>query len=141
MPEPTSEDRRSAEAAGLWGHLSALLAAKLAYLRARLELAGLEGKEAGMHFAIVLGLAACGLVALIFGYAFLVLTLVFAIAWACGGGNAWVWVLLGAALLHLLGAGGLFFAVKHKLAQPVFPATREEFSKDQAWLTTPAKPR
>ena len=141
MPEPTSEDRRSAEAAGLWGHFSALLAAKLAYLRARLELAGLEGKEAGVHFAIALGLAIGGLVVLIFGYAFLVLAVVFAIAWACGGGNAWIWVLLGAALVHLLGAGALFFAVKYKLAQPFFPATRGEFSKDQAWLTTPEKPR
>ena len=140
MPEPSSEDRRAAEIAGLWGHVAALLGAKLAYLRARCELAGIEGREAAVHYGIALGLAIGGLVALIFAYAFLVLALVFAIAFACGGGNAWIGVLLGAAFLHLLGAVGLFFVVRMKITQPVFTATRDEFRKDQAWLTTPAKP-
>ena len=140
MPEPSSEDRRAAEAAGLWGHLAGLLGAKLAYLRARGELAGIEGREAAVHYGIALGLAIGGFVLLVFSYFFLVLAAVFAIAWALGGGNAWLWVLLGAAVLHLVAAGGLFFAVRIKIAQPVFTATREEFRKDQAWLTTPAKP-
>ena len=139
MPEPSSEDRRAAEAAGLWGHLSALLGAKLAYLRARCELAGLEGREAAVQYGIALGLAIGGLIAVIFAYVFLVLAVVFAIAWAFGGGNAWIWVLIGASLLHLLGAVGLFFAVRMKITQPVFTATLDEFRKDQAWLTTPAK--
>jgi uncharacterized membrane protein YqjE len=140
MPEPSSEDHRAAEAAGLWGHLSGLLGAKLAYLRARAELAGIEGREAAVHYGIALGLAVGGLVLLVFGYFFLVLAAVFAIAWAFGGGNAWLWVLLGAAVLHILGAGGLLFAVRMKITRPVFTATLDEFRKDQAWLTTPAKP-
>jgi uncharacterized membrane protein YqjE len=140
MPEPSSEDRRAAEAAGLWGHLAGLLGAKLAYLRARLELAGIEGREAALHYSIILGLAVGALIVLIFGYFFLVLAAVFAIAWAFGGGNAWLWVLLGAAVLNLLGAAGLLFAAKVKLAKPVFAATLDEFRKDQAWLTTSAKP-
>jgi uncharacterized membrane protein YqjE len=140
MPEPSSEDRRAAEAEGLWGHLAGLLGAKLAYLRARAELAGIEGREAAMHFGIVLGLAVGGLVLLVFSYVFLVLAGVFAVAWLCGGGNAWIWVLLGAAVLHLLVAGGLLLAVRMKITRPVFTATLEEFRKDQAWLTTPAKP-
>jgi uncharacterized membrane protein YqjE len=140
MPEPSSEDRRAAEAEGLWGHLAGLLGAKLAYWRARAELAGIEGREAAVHYGIALGLAVGGIVLLVFSYVFLVLAAVFAIAWMCGGGNAWIWVLLGAALLHLVAAGGLFLAVRMKIGRPVFTATLEEFRKDQAWLTTPAKP-
>jgi uncharacterized membrane protein YqjE len=140
MPEPSSEDRRAAEAEGLWGHLAAMLGAKLAYFRARAELAGIEGREAAIQYGIALGLALGGIVLLVFSYVFLVLAAVFAIAWLCGGGNAWIWVLLGAAVLHLGAAGGLFFAVRMKVARPVFAATMEEFRKDQAWLTTPAKP-
>lgn len=140
MPEPSSEDRRAAEAEGLWGHLAGLLGAKLAYWRARAELAGIEGREAAVHYGLALGLALGGIVLLVFSYVFLVLAAVFALAWMCGGGNAWIWVLLGAAVLHLVAAGGLFLAVRMKIGRPVFPATLDEFRKDQAWLTTPAKP-
>lgn len=140
MPEPSSDDRRAAEAEGLWGHLSGLLGAKLAYWRARAELAGIEGREAAVQYGLALGLAVGALVLVIFGYFFLVLGVVFAIAWACGGGNAWIWVLLGAALLHVIAAGGLLLVVRMKISRPVFTATMDEFRKDQAWLTTPAKP-
>src|SRR5271154_6752598 len=99
MAAPTMDDVPKAEAAGLFGHLSALLAAKLAYLKARLELAGIEGKEAAIHLTIILGFViGAGLVA-VFGYLFVVLALVFLIARAFGEGS-WPWVLAGAALFH-----------------------------------------
>lgn len=139
MPEPASEDRQTAEAAGLWGHLSGLAAAKLSYWRARLELAGIEGREAAAQYAVALALGIGAMVLLVFGYFFLVLAVVFAIAWALGGGNSWIWVLIGAALVHLVGAAGLFFAVRAQVMRPVFTATRDEFRKDQAWLMNDAK--
>ena len=134
MPEPTTDD------AGLFRHFSALLSAKLAYLRARLQLAGIEGKEAAVHSAVILGLAAGGLIVLVFGYLFLIIGLVFLIAVALGGGNAWIWVLLGAALLHIAGAALLIFIAKSKLETPLFPLTLDELKKDQEWLKTNAKP-
>ncbi len=140
MAGPSTEDARAAEAAGLFGHLSALLAAQLAYLRARLELAGVEGKEAAVHAGIILGLAVGGLIAAVFGYFFLVLALVFLIALALGGGSAWIWVLLGAALVHLAGAAVLVWIAKSKLGAPFFPLTLDELKKDQEWLKTHAKP-
>ena len=87
----------------MFAHLSALIAAKLAYLQARLELAGLEGRDAAVHLAIILALVIGGLILLIFGYFFFVLAVVFLIALAFGSGS-WIYVLLGAALLHILGA-------------------------------------
>ena len=126
-------------AAGIFGHLSALLAAKLAYLRARLELAGLEGKEAAVHLAVILGLVAGGALALVFGYFFFIIGLVFLIASACGGGDTWIWVALGAAALHFIGAAVLLLLAKSRLRTPMFSATLDELKQDQEWLKTNAK--
>jgi uncharacterized membrane protein YqjE len=140
MPAPNTEDARRTEAAGLFGHLSALLAAKLAYLKARLELAGLEGKEAAIHLAIILALAIGSLIVAVFGYFFLVLAIVFLIARAFDGPNAWIYVLIAAALAHLVIAAGLLLIARIKLGVPLFPLTLEELKKDQEWLKTNAKP-
>lgn len=138
MPASTTEDTPQARV-GLFGHLSALLAAKLAYLKARLELAGIEGKEAAVHLGIILGMAIVALVLVIFGYFFLVLFLVFLIGLAFHG-DAWVWVMLGAAVVHIIGAGVLLLIAKSRLGVPLFPITLEELKKDQEWLKTNAKP-
>ena len=134
------DDVPKAEAAGLFGHLSELLAAKLAYLQARLELAGIEGKEAAIQLAIVLGLALGGLVLVVFGYFFLVIALVFLIARAIGDGSAWPWVLAAAALFHFILAGVLLLIARLRLGVPFFPLTLEELNTDQEWLKTNAKP-
>ncbi|HEX8296937.1 MAG TPA: phage holin family protein [Chthoniobacteraceae bacterium] len=110
----------------------------MAYIKARLQLAGIEGKEAAVHYAIILGMAIGALVLTLFGYFFLIFGLIFLVALLCGGGNAWIWVTLGAALLHLGGAVALLFVGKGKLAQPMLTNTMQEFKKDQEWLRTPA---
>ncbi len=140
MAEPQTEEARTAEAAGIFGHLSAFIAAKLSYLQARLKLAGIEGKEAAVHGGIILALAFGALIALIFGYFLLILALVFIVALAFGGGNAWIWVLLGAAILHFIGMAILLLFARAKLGTPLFPLTLAEFQKDQAWLKTTKKP-
>jgi uncharacterized membrane protein YqjE len=122
----------------LFAHLSALIAAKLAYLQARLELAGIESREAAIHLAIILGLVIGGLILLVFGYFFFVLAVVFLIALAFGSGS-WIYVLLGAALLHILGAVVLVLFARVKLGVPLFPLTLQELRKDQEWLKTHAK--
>ena len=140
MPSPTTEDFRAAEAAGIFGHLTALLSAKLAYLRARLELAGLEGREAAVHYGVILGLAIGGLIVLIFGYFFFVIALVFLLAHLLGGATAWIWVTLGAAVLHFLAAAVLLLLAKARLGTPMFAASLHELQQDQEWLKTNAKP-
>ena len=122
----------------MFAHLSALLAANLAYLKARLELAGLESRDAAIHLAIILGLAIGGLILVVFGYFFFVLALVFLIALAFGSGS-WLYVLLGAALVHFVGAVALVFIARAKLGAPLFPLTLEELKKDQEWLKKNAK--
>jgi uncharacterized membrane protein YqjE len=140
MPEPTSEDPPKAQATGLFGHFSAFLAAKLAYWRARLELAGIEGKEAAVHLAIILGLAIGAVVVTIAGYFLFVIAVVFLIAKAFSSENAWMYVLGCAALVHFAIAAALLIIARIKLGVPLFPLTLEELKKDQEWLKTNAKP-
>ncbi len=123
----------------MFEHLSALIAAKLGYLRARLKLAGIEGKEAAVHGGIIIGLALGALVALIFGYFLFVIAIVFLVALAFGGGNAWIWVLIAAAALHFLGAFLLLIIARSRLGTPLFPLTLDELKKDQEWLRTTTK--
>jgi uncharacterized membrane protein YqjE len=132
----SSPDASTAGARGLLAELATLLGAKLAWLRARFELAGIEGKEALANYAITGALAVGALVAIVFGYFFVVIALVFLIAWACGGGNAWIWVTLGAGVLHFLAAASLALVAKTRLERRMFEATLDEFRKDQEWLTT-----
>ena len=139
MPEPKSEDVHRTGEHGLFAHLAGLLAANLAYLRARLELAGIEAREASVHYAIILGLAIGAMVVLVFGYLFLVIALVFLVAALVGTPHAWIWVLLGAAFLHLLGAAILGWIAKVKLSAPMFTESLNELKKDQEWLKTTAK--
>jgi uncharacterized membrane protein YqjE len=111
-----------------------LLAAGWSYLRARGELAGIEGREAGMHWLVALGLLVGGLVLVSFGWLFLCLATVFLIAAAIGTDTAWIWITFGAAFVHVAAAGALFWKVWDLVKRPFFPATLEEFRKDQAWL-------
>ena len=109
-------------------------------MRARLELAGLEGREAAVHYGIILGLAVGGLIAVIFGYCFFIIALVFLLAHFIGGENAWIWVMLGAAVLHFLSAAALLLMAKARLGTPMFAASLDELKHDQEWLKNHAKP-
>lgn len=125
---------------GILSRLGILLGAKLAYVRARLELASLEGKEAALHFAMLAVLAIAVLVAFVFGYFLLVIGLVFLIARVLGGDHAWMLVLLGAAGLHFLAALIFALVMRARLARPIFSATLDELKKDQQWLKSPENP-
>ena len=134
MPEPTPD--RASSHTSFFEHATAWLATLLAHLRVRMELAGIEGKEAALHYGVLLALAVAALVFTVFGYLFLCLALVFLLAWACGGGHAWILVLLGMSALHLCGGAGVFFWIREKLSSPMFSATLDELRKDQEWLTS-----
>jgi len=136
MVEPRIDATGTPEGAGFFAHISALLAAHLSYLKVRLQLAGIEAKEAGIHYGLILAFVIAALIAVIFGYLFLIIALVFLIALAFDSQSAWIWVMFGAALLHLGGAGALLFLAKGKLAEPMFAETLNEFKKDQRWLTS-----
>ena len=112
----------------------ALLAAVAAYLAARLHLAGIETKEALIHFGIIIGLAILALSVVVFGYLFLCIGLVFLIARLLHVHAEWVVLVL--ALAHFGGAMACVIFAKARLSAPMFGATLEEFKKDKQWLQT-----
>lgn len=122
---------------GLLDHLSDLLAAGLEYIRARLSLAGIEAKEALLHFGLIIGLLVLALAVIVFGYLFLCIALTVLIAQLLGISPGWV--ILALALLHFaVAAGSVFFAL-NRLQTAVFSATLAEFRKDQQWLSRNSK--
>lgn len=117
-----------------FAHFSGVLAGAAQYLRARLTLLMLEGKDAGLHYGIALALVIAALFVAVLGYVFLVITMVFAIAAAWDWEHAWIVVLGGAALLHLGGAVALVFVARGKVKSGAFEITIEELKKDHEWL-------
>jgi len=122
---------------GLVDHLRELCAATAAYLRARLSLAGIEAKEAAVHFGIILGIFVLAVAVIVFGYLFLCIGVTVLIARVLDVSVGWV--ILGLAVIHFLVAlGAIIFAVT-RLKTSVFKSTLTELKKDQQWLSQTSK--
>jgi uncharacterized membrane protein YqjE len=122
---------------GLLDHLRELLAAGLEYFQARLALAGIEAKEALLHFAIIAGLFVAGVTVILFGYLFLCIAITLLVAEFLGVSPGWVILLM--ALLHFAVAAGSVLLAVVRLKAGVFTATLAEFKKDQQWLNQASK--
>lgn len=116
-------------------HTLAIASAFLDYLKARLQLAGIEAKEASLHYVIIIALLVGALVVTVFAYFFICLGIIFLIAWLAGDG-ALVWATFGMAVLHLGMAVGCAYFAKTKFADRMFTVTFDEFKKDQEWLSS-----
>lgn len=128
------EDFRASDA-GFMENLRALAASLSSYLQARLTLAGLEGREAFVHFLKILAWACVGALTLVFGYFFLCLAAVFGLAALTG--LPWAWVTLIVAVAHLAVTAICAWIIRQRLGTPLFPFTLTEFRKDQEWLHSP----
>lgn len=117
---------------GLSTHLLAFIASAAGYLRARLELAGIEGREAAALYIKVGALLAAALLLLAFGYAFLWIGVMALIASFLA--VHWGWIVLGVGVLHLAAVAACAWGVKILWKTGLFSATLEEFRKDQEWL-------
>jgi uncharacterized membrane protein YqjE len=123
-----SEHSSTADSVKSW------VAALLRYLELRLQLLGLEAKEAGLHLLII-GLLVTGVLALFAGFLvmfaiFLLYLIITLIHWEWGWG-----ALLCAGILL---AGSLVAAVilRYRVLRPIFRMTLEELQKDREWLRT-----
>jgi uncharacterized membrane protein YqjE len=123
----------------LSGPLREMAIAGLSYVRARMELAGIEGKESLTRLGGLLLLAVLAVTFTIIGFLLLCVALIFGIALLVGGGNSWIWVaaVMGGALLTV--AWTLLYCARGWLRKPMFAATLEEFRKDDAWLRSTAE--
>ncbi|MEY2598401.1 MAG: hypothetical protein RLZZ142_660 [Verrucomicrobiota bacterium] len=122
-------------------HLRGFLLASIRFLRARFELLGIEGKEAFNRVAaVLLTLVAC-VTLILTGYLLLCLAMVFLLARLIGSEHAWMGIAAVTGALHLALAWGILLFARKWIRSPMFPATLEEFKKDEAWLkSTAARP-
>jgi uncharacterized membrane protein YqjE len=142
--DPTTSGVRDSEdlREGVFHPVREMALSALSYLRARMELAGIEGKEAFTRLAGVLLLAAMAATLTLVGYLLLCLALVFGAARLLHGEHAWIWIAALTGGLHLAAAWGVLRVARGWLQKPMFASTLEEFRKDDAWLkSTAAKPR
>jgi len=113
-------------------HLRELCASGAAYLQARLALAGIEAKEALLHFGIIIALFILAVAVIVFGYLFLCIAVTVLIAkLLCVSPG---WVILGMAILHFAVAAGAVLVGVARLKTAVFSGTLAELKKDQQWL-------
>lgn len=135
MAEPQTPPSASAEGPRPFTHLRELFGALAGYLHARFALAGLESKEAVLHYLKIVALVVVALFLIVFGYLFLCVSVAVLLAqWI---GASWGWMLLGIAVLHLILAAVGALLAKSLLSQPMFTTTLQELRKDKEWLTAP----
>jgi uncharacterized membrane protein YqjE len=118
--------------AGLIDNAVGFVSALFAYVETRAALLAVESKAVLIQLGLVAAFGVAALIAVVFGYVFILASIVVGIAHATG--VSWTWVALIAGLLHLALAAGCVFLAMGKLRGRLYPETRAELRKDQQWL-------
>ena len=132
MAGETSPSGSRARQTGFIGSLVALASALADFFESRAALFATESKAAAVQFVLV---AICLIAALLFfafGYVFLLATAVVAIAHLAN--VSWLWIALGAAVLHILIALIFLVIAFNGIKKPIFRETAAELKNDREWL-------
>jgi uncharacterized membrane protein YqjE len=117
---------------GLIGSLVALASALADFFESRAALFATESKAAGVQFVVIAISLVAALLFFAFGYVFLLVGGVVAIAhWT---DTSWVWIALDTAALHILIALIFIVIALNKIRKPLFRETTAELKKDREWL-------
>jgi uncharacterized membrane protein YqjE len=109
-----------------------LIAFFVRYFELRLQLFGLEAREAGVHLFVVALLAVSTVICLVGFVAMLIVFLLYLMMRILHWEWGWSALALSAAFfLVSFGAGVIF---KFRILKPVFSDTFAEFQKDRKWL-------
>jgi uncharacterized membrane protein YqjE len=117
---------------GFIGSLVALASALADFFESRAALFATESKAAAVQFILV---AICLIAAVLFfafGYVFLLVSVVVAIAHLAN--VSWLWIALDAAALHILLALIFLLVAIGRIKKPIFRETSAELKKDREWL-------
>ena len=129
--------RNPAGHAGLLNNLVALTNALAGFFESRITLFARESKTALVQLLLIAAAVITALVLVVSGYVFVIVSVIFGIAYAAG--VSWVWIALAAALLHFLLAGGCGFFVMTQIKKPMFQWSIAELKRDREWLKTQNK--
>ena len=112
--------------------IQASIASFLRYLELRLQLLGLEAREAGLYLLIMslllVSMLVCFAGGLLLFIVFLLYLMTLILHWAWG----WCALALAAALFLTSIVIGIIF--RFRLTRALFPVTLAEFRKDRQWL-------
>jgi uncharacterized membrane protein YqjE len=123
--------------AGLIDNAIGLISALFAYVETRAALLAVESKAMLLQLAAVIAFALAALIAVIFGYIFILASLIVGIAHSAG--VSWTWIALGAGLVHIALAVVCILLAKTRLTGRLYPETRAELKRDQQWLKSLGK--
>ncbi len=123
--------------AGLIDNAVGFVSALFAYVETRAALLAVESKALLLQLGMVVAFGLGALIALMFGYVFVVASIVVGIAHATG--ISWTWMALAAGLLHIALAVVCVFLAKNKLRGRLYPEMRMELKRDQQWLKSLGK--
>jgi uncharacterized membrane protein YqjE len=129
------ESMRFRNPAGHPGLLSNLLAAVNAiatFVEARLGLFAQESKSALVNVLVLVGCLAGAAMLCAFGYVFLFVSVIAAVASALH--ISWIWVAASLALFHFVLALFCALIARSRMTKPMFRATAAELKKDREWL-------
>ena len=129
--------RNPAGHAGLLNNLVALTNALAGFFESRITLFARESKTALVQLLLIAAAVITALVLVVSGYVFVIVSVIFGIAYAAG--VSWVWIAIAAALLHFLLAGGCGFFVMTQIKKPMFQWSIAELKRDREWLKTQNK--
>jgi uncharacterized membrane protein YqjE len=132
MISETTRSRNPAGHAGLLENLLALVTALAEFFESRFALVAQESKTALVQLLVILACLVLALVLCVFGYIFLVATVIVGVAHLAG--ISWLWTALSAAGVHFIIALVLLVVARSRITKPVFRATISELKKDREWL-------
>src|SRR4029077_2052034 len=124
MARASARVRNPSGHVGLIANAIGLISALFAYVETRAALRARGAKALLLQLAAVLAFALGALIAVVFGYIFILGSLVVGIAHLSG--ISWTWVALGAGLLHIALAVVCVLLAKAKLTGRLYPETRVE---------------
>lgn len=132
MAGDTMRFRNPAGHAGLLHNLLALVGALAGFLESRLSLLAQESKIALLQVLVLVACFATAVVLALFGYVFLIASLIAGIAQALH--TSWIWIALAAAVLHFALAVVCLLIAMSRMKKSMFEATAAELKKDREWL-------
>lgn len=132
MPGEPMRFRNPAGHAGLLNNLISFFNALVGYFETRAALFGIEAKSALWHIIVLVACLVGALVLVAFGYVFLLVSGIVAIAHAAG--ISWVWIAMLVAVIHFVLAFVALLIARSRIAHPMFEATAAELKRDREWL-------
>jgi uncharacterized membrane protein YqjE len=137
MPRAGARVHNPAGHAGLIDNAIGLVSALFVYVETRAALLAVESKALLLQLMAVVAFALAALIAVVFGYIFILASLIAGIAHRTG--VSWTWIALVTGLLHVVLAVVCVLLAKSKLTGRLYPETRAELKRDQQWLKSLGK--